>query len=86
MAGDEKNQRLVRLSVGSFCSTEQALDIQVETPSLGRIHVWSRNQTTMNPTIHHSSAMTPLLEPMDLTLETGGGPHSFCVSPKDPRK
>jgi hypothetical protein len=45
----------------SFCSTEQALDIQVETPSFGKIQAWSRNQTTMNPTIHNSSVMTFLV-------------------------
>jgi hypothetical protein len=53
------------VSPGFFSSTEQAFDIQVETPSLGRIHPWSKTQTTMNATTPINSFMTVLFASMN---------------------
>jgi hypothetical protein len=65
------------LSPGFFCSTEQAFDIQVETPSLGRIHPWSKSQTTMNATTPINSFMTVLFAPMNFIPQTVRSPFPF---------
>ena len=58
------------------CSTEQGLDIQVETPSFGKIQVWSRNQTAMNPTTHKNSLIPLLILASMALIRRSDGPPS----------
>jgi len=44
---------------GAFCSSEQEWDIQVEMPSLGRIHHWRATQATI-PTMIQAMTMALL--------------------------